>query len=145
MMEVVGTCTACEQEKKRQAALKEQNKEVKKVTEQNLVLSIQAEVKKFISSKIAEFNKEGKFLSKYSKGQYSTFSGIVNTTQLYTYILYSNGSDKYIGIVYIMKVNDKLVPVGLAIKNTGDNLARPFLETKYYTQPLIYNQSYQTF
>jgi len=145
MTEVVGNCTACEQEKKRQAALKEQNKEVKKLTEQNLVLSIETEVKKFISSKIAEFNKEGKFLSKYSKGVFPSFSGITNTTQLYTYILYSTGSDKYIGIVYIIKINDKLVPTGLAIKNTGGNLSLPFLETKYYNNPLTYNQSYQTF
>ena len=144
-MEMVGNCTACEQEKKRQEVLKEQNKEATKVSEQNLVLSIQAEVKKFISSKIDEFNKEGKFLSKYNKGVFPSFNGITNTTQLYTYILYSNGSDKYIGIVYIRKVNDKLVPTGLAIKNIGGGLALPFLETKYYNNPLTYNQSYQTF
>lgn len=135
-------CDTCDELKKLEEKEKKQKEEVNK---QQTKTSIEQEVKNFIDLKIKEWNEKGKFLSSYNKKQFASFNAVVDTNQLYTYILYSNGSDKYIGIVYMMKVNDKPVPTSLAIKNIGNTLSVPFLETKYYNQPLKYNSLFIPF
>lgn len=138
-------CTICDELKKEEKNKEELNKQKEENKQQTT--SIEREVKNFINFKIKEWNEKGKFLSSYNKKQFSPFNSITNTNQLYTYILYNNGIDKYIGIVYLMNVNSKINPVGLSIKDIGNNLPIPFLETRCYTQssPLKYNSLFIPF
>ena len=136
-------CITCEEQKRifEEDLKKSLNKEKK---EENFDLLIKAEIKRFIEDKKQSYKSNGNFSSKFNPKQIDNYNITINNSQLYSMIIYIKTGIKYIGIVYLKNAN-KPETVGLALKDSSMNLGIPYLETKYYNQPLTYNSNYQTF
>lgn len=136
-------CIICEEKKRifEEDLKKSLNKEKK---EENFDLLIKAEIKRFIEDKKQSYKSNGNFSSKFNPKQIDNYNITINNSQLYSMIIYIKTGIKYIGIVYLKNAN-KPETVGLALKDSSMNLGIPYLETKYYNQPLTYNSNYQTF
>ena len=132
-------CITCEEQQKKEESLKQVERK-----EENYDLLIKAEIKRFIEDKKQSYKSNGNFSSKFNSKQIDNYSVTINNAQLYSMIIYIKAGIKYIGIVYLKNSNKPEV-VGLALKDSSMNLGIPYLETKYYNQPLTYNSNYQTF